>query len=93
MHFFSFQAMSAQILGGSILMRVIAKSKNNYILTQTFISNSFSGTISVLMEILLKSLAKLVFCGTRHSLHVIGLPMFNVLPNQQQSQLQLLDLW
>ena len=82
------QAMSAPILGGSILMRVTVRSIHIIMIAQMYTSNICSGTTSVHMEILSKSHAKLDFCGTRLSLHVIGLPMFNVLLDQQQSQLQ-----
>ena len=91
MHFIlTLQAMSAPILGGSILMRVTVRSIHIIMIAQMYTSNICSGTTSVHMETLLKSHAKLDFCGTRLSLHVIGLPMFNVLLDQQQSQLQLL---
>ena len=71
--------MFAPILGVSILMRVTARSIQIDMLAQINTSNISSGTISVHMEILLKSHATLDFCGIKLSLHVIGLPMFNVL--------------
>ena len=80
--------MYALILGGSMLMRATARSMNITIDTQLHAFNISLGTTSVHMETLLKSHAKLDCCGTKLSLHAIGLPMFSVLRDQQQSQLQ-----